>query len=521
MADAERATLVMDAGLGRRLKRAAAAMGTTLYTVLSSAWLVVLHRWADQEDVTLGIPSFGRSFGRDDRMVGHCVDVLPLRSRLEGDPTFAAFTAGVHASMMEAYEHQACTYSSLAPSLRSAPGEPPLVSVTFNLEPGGTGGSGAGFAGLHVSRADRPHLFTKFDMGVDVVDAGGELRVSCKYNRHLLDAASMARVLESFRTLLERAADDAARPLSRLPLLEGAEREKMIRAGRGVRGACPQACLHTLFEECARRTPELPAVVAGGREVSYAALDAAADRFARHLRGLGVGLEARVALCLERSPELVVAMLGTLKAGAAYVPLDPDYPAERLAFLLRDSGAGVVATTGALAGRLPAGAARVVRMDEPLPADGAGGEPVPVGPDHLAYVTYTSGSTGTPKGVAVAHRGVVNLVAEFQRMQPVEPGDACAAWSSIGFDVSVYEIFTALCFGGTLHLAAGDARELAPRLPRWLGEAGIRSAYVAPAMVDDLAAYVAAHPGALSLRRLLVGVEPLRETVLAAIARGV
>jgi amino acid adenylation domain-containing protein len=312
------------------------------------------------------------------------------------------------------------------------------------------------------------------------------------------------------------------------------------RADIAERSAIPAAirhdrCLHQLFQAQAERTPDIPAVVApaAGRadnrdeRLTYRELNARANQLAHHLRRLGVGPEVLVGICMERSIELVIGMLGVLKAGGAYVPLDPAYPDDRLRYMLADTQAPVLLTQQSMYDVrctidnyptivhpyvicLDAEWDAIAHESSENPADAALA-------DHLAFVIYTSGSTGRPKGVCCRHRGVVNLLADIERRKPLMPGDGCSVWTSPSFDVSVYEIFSALVAGGTVQMVPEEVRANGRAFGRWLADRAIRSAYIPPFMLPEIAAWLEQHPGRSSLRRLLVGVEPIAEQLLVGI----
>ncbi|MCP4664592.1 MAG: AMP-binding protein, partial [bacterium] len=256
-------------------------------------------------------------------------------------------------------------------------------------------------------------------------------------------------------------------------------------------------CIHQRIEARVDRCPDAPAVVCGQtpeRVLSYRELDRRANQLAHHLRRLGVGPEVTVGLCLGRSLEMVVGMLAVLKAGGVYLPLDPGYPAERLGFMLGDAGARVLLTVERLAAAFPeliSEVERTVVLDREgdAIARSSGGRPTAgTTSRNLAYVIYTSGSTGRPKGVCCHHAGVLNLLADFDARQPIAEGDGCSWWTSPSFDVSVYEVFSPLLAGGTLHLVPERIHPLGDRFAQWLSERRIRSAYVPPFMLHDLAA---------------------------------
>ncbi|HEX2188928.1 MAG TPA: amino acid adenylation domain-containing protein, partial [Longimicrobiaceae bacterium] len=336
----------------------------------------------------------------------------------------------------------------------------PLFQVMFILQNNEQGELRLGGAG--VEALGTGGSAAKFDLTLSVWDAGGEIRGGLEYRAALWDHATMERMLDHFGTLLEQVAADPGRRCPEIRLLRTAERERVLWEWNTTDAPFSDgACLHELVEAQARRTPAAPALRHGPRTLAYAEMDRAADRLAGHLRTRGVVPETRVALFLEPSPEMVVALLAVLKAGGAYVPLDTGSPPERLAFLLEDAGARMVLTQAALADRLPRCGVEALVLDD-VPADPGEdalshtGSPAPAhapSPENLAYVIYTSGSTGRPKGVAVPHRGVCNSTEAYIRAYGIRPGSRVLLFAPLHFDASVLDVFTALCSGATLVVA--------------------------------------------------------------------
>ncbi|HEV3050635.1 MAG TPA: amino acid adenylation domain-containing protein, partial [Longimicrobium sp.] len=358
---------------------------------------------------------------------------------------------------------------------------------------------------------------SKFDLTLFTVRQAGRLTASLEYNTDLFDRGTIQRMLGHLKGVLEEVAADADVRLSRLALMEDAERRQVVAEWNATDAAYPrERCAHELFEAQAERTPDAVALRHAGGSLTYRELEERANRLARHLRGLGVGPDARVGLCLERGPELMIGVLGILKAGGAYVPLDPAYPAERLAYMLKDSAARVLLTQASLADRLPADGATVVRLDaDAAEIERGSGERlrVPVGPDNLAYVIYTSGSTGRPTGVAMPHRPLVNLLAWQEGAGHAPAGAVTLQFTSISFDVSFQEIFATWCAGGTLVLTSEQIRADAPRLARLLEVERIERLFLPFVALQHLAeASVELGVAPDSLREVITAGEQLRVT---------
>jgi amino acid adenylation domain-containing protein len=482
--------------LGRR-------QGCTLFATLLTGLLATLHRVAAQDDLVVGIPSAGRPFPGSGSLVGDCADLLPLRSRTRETQELSAFLREVRGWLLDAFEHEVFAYTRLQEKLRvpRGPGDPPLVTLVFNLEPPGqdTGIGATEPDGIRVEAVGASAPFAKFDLTIDTLDLGEEIEVFCLFNRDLFERGTIQRLLGQLERVLEQAVAGPGVLLRDLELLGGDERRLVLEEWNRTRAEFPaDRCLHHLFEERAALAPDAPAAIHDDRTLTYGELDRRANRLANHLRRQGVGPEVRVGICLERGPDLVAAILGVLKAGGAYVPLDPDYPAERLARMLADSGTAVVLTQEALRGTLPAGSAvRVVSVDGArleIEAGSADSPAARVEPRNLAYVIFTSGSTGRPKGIALAHRGVVNNLVDLNRGHRVGKDDRVLLLSSLSFDMSVYETLGILAAGGAVVIpAASELRDPS----RWTALARRHSVTVwnsAPALLGMLVDHLDASP---------------------------
>ncbi len=453
------------AGLADKLRKTARTNGCTLYMTLLSAFNLFLHRISGQDDLIVGIPVAGRPFQESARVVGYCTHLLPLRSRY-ADATIDEFLKSNRRALLDALEHQDFPFAELLRSLgtRRAANATPLVSVVFNLEPVSALPS---FAGVELNLLESAVRFTAFDLSVNVLDTGAELLVDCDYSEDVFDASTIERLFGVYETLLEGIASQSGARTSTLPLLPEAERRRVLHdwndaASRVLPEIRP---VHKLFEAQAQRTPGRTAVVHGHTRMSYAELNERADYLAAVLRAHEVGMETPVAVCARRTPDLLAGLLAVWKAGGAYVPLDPAYPQARLAFMLEDSATPVLLVHRELAGVLPETNARLVFLDAGGSADARAPHSVAThdDADSLAYILYTSGSTGRPKGVAVNHRSVAEMIHWARATYTDEQLAGVLAATSASFDISVFELFAPLSWGGSVILAE-NALEL-PELP--------------------------------------------------------
>ena len=453
---------VWPAELLQSLTRLGAQHGATLFNVLLAAYQALLFRLTGQEDFAVGVPSAGQNNAPGgERLVGHCVNMLPFRAKLDGAAAFASLLAQTQDTVLEAFENRRVTFGWLLQNLAvpRVAGRVPLIPAIFNLDPPL---GEIRFAGLAHKLDANPRSAFQFDLGINCDTGAGGLRVICSYNADIFDAATIRRWLGHFRTLLESIVANAQTPIGRLPLLDAAERGELV-AGFTRDGDNPHsrfippdggATVQELFEKQVARSPDAAAVACDGKSLTYRELNACANRIARRLRAAGVGADTLVGICMERTNELVAGLLGILKSGGAYLPIDLAYPAERVAFMLSDARAPVLLTHSAQKPNLPQTAAEVICVDELLrdpaaPADGENPEPA-AGPDHLAYVIYTSGTTGKPKGSLITHRNVVRLFASTGHWFGFHERDVWTMFHSVAFDFSVWEIWGALLHGGRL-----------------------------------------------------------------------
>ncbi len=386
-----------------------------------------------------------------------------IRARAAGDPAFRDLLAAVRDTALSAFAHQDLPFEMLVEELRPERdlSRNPLVQVLFAFQGAGQAAAGDG-AGLRLVRLPWGERATaKFDLLLSAMELPGEggeaeLGLVLEYAADLFTATTAARLLAHYGALVAGAAAAPELPLSSLPLLSAAERHQLVAEWNDTASDFPRRPVHRLFEEQAAARPDATAVVWDGGALTYGELDRRAGRIARRLRRLGVGLESRVTVCAERSAELVVALLGALKAGAAYLPLDPSYPRERLALLLADAAPAALVGPRRLLAALPGTAPRLAIEDAFDDADAAPAAPaaptsMDVPPEGLAYVLYTSGSTGTPKGVEVSHRAVVRLVREAG-YAAFGPGEVYLQLVPMSFDVATFELWGPLLNGGLLAL---------------------------------------------------------------------
>jgi amino acid adenylation domain-containing protein len=436
--------------------------GVTVFVTLLATFKILLHRLSGQTDIVVGTAVAGRSHVQLEDVIGCFVNTLPLRSNLAGDPTFHDFLQQVRATSLEAFSHQELPFEKLVEGLRPArsPGYPPIVQVMFTLQD--ERATAVMLPGLTVTRLDTTTGTAKFDLSLMISETAQGLTLFLEYNRDLFDPTTAQRWLGHFETLLEGLLVNAARHVSEPALLTSAERTQLLQLWNDTVTDYPRdATIAALFEAQAAEHPDAIAVESRGEPITYRELNLRADALALRLRALGVGPDVVVALCVERSVAMIVALLGILKAGGAYAALEPEYPAERLALMLADLKPPVVLTQQSLLAKVPSSAAHVLCLDEVervAPNARAGDlsdestrATTRATAENLAYVSFTSGSSGPPKGVCITQRGVVRLVRSAA-YATFGPDEVFLQLAPLGFDASTFEIWGALLNGARLVL---------------------------------------------------------------------
>jgi surfactin family lipopeptide synthetase A len=474
--------------------------GVTLYMTLLTAFNVLLQRYSGQEDILVGSNTAGRNHPGSEKLLGYFLNTIVLRTDLSGtaagSPTFRQVLDRVRRTTLDALSNDEAPLDRLVAELQPQrdANRNPLFQVLFSLEPPVT----VAEPGWDVTCIDVETGTTKFELCLVLDDRPEGLLCRFIYNTGLFDAEAIVRMGSHWQTLLESIVADPGQQISKLPLLTSAEREKILVEWNDSSKLYQPRLVHELFEAQAEKTPHALAVKCGAEQRTFDQLNERADQLADHLRTLGAGADIPVALCVERSVEMIVGMLGILKSGAAYVPLDPTYPAERVAFMVGDCGAEVLVTTsGIAADRFSStGSPRVrtVFLDSTdwRASDGSKQrshvrEPrVRASLDNLAYITYTSGSTGGPKGVQVTHRNLAH--SNHARLNYYsDPVSSFLLLSSYAFDSSVAGIFHALTSGGTLVIPpAGDSRWAPEQLAGLIAEQQISHVLTFPSLFADV-----------------------------------
>ncbi|MBI1398031.1 MAG: amino acid adenylation domain-containing protein [Betaproteobacteria bacterium] len=474
-----------------RMEVLAQQHGVTPFIVAVATFAVLIQRLTDQDDIVIGTVAANRQHAQVEDMFGLLINLLVLRTGLEGNPSFLEVLERVRVAVIGAYEHQELPFERLAEELQVGRdlARAPLFQIAFDFRDPG------------ITVAPRPDVqvgvmepdlgIAKYDLHLTLHYRADGLATIWEYATALFDPDTVRRIASQYSRLLEAAIENPRSRIRELRLTDRDEAAEILSrwCGTGERVPGTEACVHGMFRDVVRRSPDAPAVEDVDGALTYAELDAASDRFAGRLRAAGAGRGHIVALCVPRGRGMIVALLGILKAGAAYLPLDPAYPKDRLAYMLSDSGAQLLVAARRVEASLPDGTPAVVWMDETdaVTEDASGAsQQDPVGPRDLAYVIYTSGSTGRPKGVMIEHHSACNLGLAFGEGLNIFPGKRVIQFAAFGFDASVEEILTALLRGATLCLPSSEQVMPGAPLLAYLRDRRITTATLPPPVLRAL-----------------------------------
>ncbi|HEX6287623.1 MAG TPA: amino acid adenylation domain-containing protein, partial [Herpetosiphonaceae bacterium] len=494
-----RRSVVLPAPLAEALTRVSQREHVTLYMTLLAAFKIVLARYTGQTDIVVGTPIANRTRTELEGLIGFFVNTLVLRTDLGGNPTLHELLSRVRETTLGAYTHQDVPFEMLVDELQPERdlSRHPLFQAMFVLQ--NVPLPSLSLPDIRLEPMEFDNGTAQFDLTLELTPTAQGLRATCGYKTDLFDAETIDRLLGHFQTVLTAISADPQQRLVDLPLLTDAEQQQLLVDWNAT--SAPHAESVWFHDACAayaERTPDAIAVTYAGERLTYAALDRRANQLAHHLRGLGVRPEAVVAVYMERAPELIVSLLGILKAGGVYLPLDPAYPAQRLAFMLADARPSVLLTQRRLAASVPAvgdQAMRIVCVDdwELLEQTGADSPAMAIRPDQLAYIIYTSGSTGTPKGCLLTHGGLRNFVDAQVKTFALGPDSRVLQFASLSFDASIFEIVMALRAGATLVLAPADALQPGADVLDLLRDQAITAAILPPSLLAALPLPEATH----------------------------
>ncbi|MGA9118032.1 MAG: amino acid adenylation domain-containing protein, partial [Bacteroidota bacterium] len=473
--------------------KVAREQGVTPFMVLLAAFQTLLHRYSGQDDICIGTPIANRTQAEVEHVIGLFINTLVLRTRFAGDPTVKDLLKQVREVTLGAFARQDLPFEMLLDALHldRDMSHPPLFQVMFILQ--NTPASLQEFPGMRLEQIDVDMGTATYDMTLSVAESRSGYAASMEFNTDLFDGSTIRRLLAHYRRILEAIVGDVARRVSAIRFLSDDEHRHMVFEWNNVLGLRPDKCVHTLVEETAKRTPGATAATFSGMSLSYRDLNAQANRVAHHLLRRGVGTESKVGLCLEKSLNFVVGMLGVLKAGGAYVPFDPANPPERLASMMEDSEVAILLTVSEILAGLPQFNGEVICLDtdKDLREEREDDPVVTVHPDNLAYMIYTSGTTGKSKGTMVSHRSLVNSYLGWEESYTLKTlARSHLQMANVSFDVFSGDFVRALCSGGKLVLCPREYLLDAPRLYQLMKREEVTIAEFVPAVLRNLALYL-------------------------------
>ncbi|NKQ35830.1 MAG: amino acid adenylation domain-containing protein [Chloroflexi bacterium] len=493
--------------LTQKIKALAKEHNATPYMVLLAAFQVLLHRYTGQDDIIVGSPKAGRS-RQTARLVGYFINPVALRANLAGNPSFISFLKQTRQTTLDAFAHDAYPFPLIVEHIQPTrdSSHPPIFQVVFSWQKTtslmnnnnmasfalGESGKNAKLGQITIESYALKQTVSPYDLTLLVAEAGDELIINFEYNTSLFEPDTIKRMVGHLQTLLAGITDNPQQPIGMLPLLTQAEQQQILVEWNNTTAPFPDnQCAHHLFEAQVEQTPHAIALDFEGRkQLTYRKLNQRANQLAHYLQKQGVGPEDLIALSVERSPEIIIGILGILKAGAAYVPVDPAYPPARIAFMLEDAQPKIILTTSQTINKINSFSSpanyQTISLDtdwDAIAQEPAHNPDSGATPDNLAYIIYTSGSTGRPKGVMLPHRGLCNLSVAYIQLCKIKPGSRVLQFFSASFDGSVADIFMALLGGGTLCLASSDTLMPGPDLARFLKEQAVSSAVFTPSAI--------------------------------------
>jgi amino acid adenylation domain-containing protein len=472
----------LSSSLVQQLNTLSPQQGVSVYMTLVAGLATLLHRYTSQDDILVGSFTAGRKWAQLEMLPGYFVNPLALRINLSGNPTFRELQARVRNVVLDALAHEEAPFIEVVREIRYRPdpSRNPLFQVALSQQPK----LPALPPGWDLATEEICNGGSKLDLMIVVDNRDDSIFGPITYNPDLFDRGTIQKMVGHWQTLLESAIAGPEQRIADLPLLTAGEREQILVEWNNTRTSCPQnTCLHELIEAQVERTPDAIAATFEQERISYRDLNARANQLARHLRKLGVGPEVLVGVCMDRSLDMIVALLGIMKAGGAYVPIDPAYPKARLEFMIADSGLRFIICDNASRSSVPEFAERLICVDQYWPTilrESKQDLSSDVRPENLVYVIYTSGSTGRPKGVQISHGALANLVKSIQRRPGIDQDDRLLAVTTISFDIAALELYVPLTAGACCVIAGRDAAADGYQLWKMLEDSKITSMQATP-----------------------------------------
>jgi len=447
----------IDRDIFENLKQTASKLNSSLTSLMLSAYAVCLYRWTGDKDVVIGMPSATQPAYSPEALVGHCVNLLPIRIVIDPVMSFRDLVSDVSDAVISAYEHQNYTFGSLLKKLplKIQPSRIPLVPVLFNIDHG-IQGKDLKFDGLKTEFFSNPRHYENFEIFINASDYGSQFILECQYNTDLFEEVSVTSRLKEYSTVLESCTEDVGVSVAAIDLLSEMERDSEIKLNNNTQTDWENSgLLHEQIDAVAKIKGNNVAITANDVSISYKELVVRSNQFARHLQSKGVSKKALVGICLDRTENMLIALLAVLKTGAAYIPLDPQFPADRITYMIENSGLEYIVTQQNYARQLPdvQGKILIDEMGETLQSYASSSLDVSVNSEDLAYVIYTSGSTGKPKGVMVHHGAVTNFLNSMSDKPGITENDMMLAVTTLSFDIAVLELYLPLIVGARVFIA--------------------------------------------------------------------
>jgi surfactin family lipopeptide synthetase A len=509
--------LSISEGLAIGIRQLATTMNVTPFMILASAVMATLHRYTGGVDIAIGIPIAGRTRVETENLVGLFVNTLVLRGDLSGQPSFTEVLQRVKGVCLEAFDHQETPFERIVSEVgpERIKDRPPVVQVMLAYQ--NLPSEPVSLVGTVATQIDVSTDTSKFDLSFDFWETPQGIAGRLVFSLQLFNNDRMHDLAGHFVRLLETGVEEPEQSIGKMSMLSPIERKRILVDWNAATAPGPQeTTVHGLFERAAAAAPHSTAVICGNTSLTYGDLNDRANQVASCLRKLGVQPDELVGISMHRSADLIVGLLGILKAGAAYLPLDHRFPPERLRFMMEDASIRALVTQNNLAANLPTDRIETLRLDDDWSAI-AQLEPVRSSrsqPEHLAYVMYTSGSTGKPKGVMVSHRSLVGFLNAFRLVVDASPKRISTNVITYAFDTSVQEIFSPLCYGGTLHIVPYEITLDGHGLARYLLDHGINTAYCVPDLLPSVAETFEKHGGCGELACLITGLAPMKQKLL-------
>ena len=497
--------------VSQALKDLSQQQGVTLFMTLLAAFKTLLSRYTNQTDLVVGTPIANRNRTELEPLIGFFVNTLVLRTDLSGDPSFLELLQRVREVCLGAYAHQDVPFEKLVHELQPDRNLSfaPFFQIMFQLDHTELSEDSNDESPFDLAHTPIDSQVSEFDITVTILEEPGRtLRVELQYSTDLFDETTIVGLLRSFECLLDAVVANPQLAISELPLLRKEERQALVQLGLNRTAFEEDPCLHELVETSAYEDPDAIAVIYGEERLTYQQLNSRANQLASYLQALGVGPNVVVGVCMGRSLEIIVAILGVLKAGGAYLPIDPDYPQNRLLFMLSDADVRILLTHRDLLAKLRDHGAQTICLDDIITRSGNFQNPIrSVRPRDVAYVIYTSGSSGNPKGVMISHRAICNRLLWEQEVFPLTTSDAVLQRASFSFDASVWEIFAPLSMGARLVIATAGNYNDSAYLVRLISKHQITCISMIPSLLELL---LDEGLGTCdSLKHVFCGVEPM------------